>query len=130
MLFWEHEVAENGSVHHIMVLSYYLQHPSLYSQTGLQYARQLLRDFVIQRISPTQIRSEHKALLNSRDRKWNVTSRRDPKGSYGCPVHWKMTCRDVVDAGIQQYIASVQTWAGTIVDTLQILGPNLETRIP
>ena len=47
MLFWENENPTSGAeVHHLMVLSYYLQHPSLYSPEGLDEARRLLTGFL------------------------------------------------------------------------------------
>ena len=47
MLFWEVENPGDGAeVHHLMVLCYHLQHPSLYSPAGLSEARRLLAEFV------------------------------------------------------------------------------------
>ena len=46
MLAWEIENPSLGEVHQLMVLSYYLQHPSLYSPRGLEGAKQLLVDFL------------------------------------------------------------------------------------
>jgi hypothetical protein len=39
MLFWENEDPANGAVHHLMVVSYHIQHPSLYSPEGLENAK-------------------------------------------------------------------------------------------
>jgi hypothetical protein len=118
MLYWENEIPENGSVHHLMGLCYYLQHPSLYSQDGLRYTRQLLKDFIINGISPAQIRADRKTLLNSHNRKWKVTGKQDSSGTYRKQVQWKMTARDVVEAGIHQYIGSINVWAKSVYDTL------------
>lgn len=46
MLYWENEQPELGSVHHLMVLCYHLQHPCLLSKAGLDYGVELLRDFL------------------------------------------------------------------------------------
>jgi hypothetical protein len=46
LLYWENENPALGTVHHLMVLSYHLQHPSLYSPEGLQYSLQQLIDFL------------------------------------------------------------------------------------
>src|SRR5512145_2930017 len=46
MLFWENEHPPLGEVHHLMVLCYHLQHPSLYAPEGLEYAKGLLVDFI------------------------------------------------------------------------------------
>ena len=119
LLYWESEVPENGSVHHLMVLCFYLQHPSLYSQDGLLYARQLLEEFLINRISPAQIRSDRKALLSSKSRKWKVAGSQNSRGTYGKQVQWKMTARNVVEAGIHQYIGSINEWAESVHNTLK-----------
>jgi hypothetical protein len=46
MLYWETEDTRVLDVHHLMVLCYHLQHPSLYTSDGLVMARQLLTEFV------------------------------------------------------------------------------------
>ncbi len=46
MLYWENAQPELGSVHHLMVLCYHLQHPCLLSKAGLDYGVELLRDFL------------------------------------------------------------------------------------
>jgi len=56
MLYWESEDAARWAVHHLMVLCYHLQHPSLYSAEGLVAARQLLADFIESGLSPEAVR--------------------------------------------------------------------------
>jgi Family of unknown function (DUF5946) len=64
--FWELSDLEHlGSVHHLMVLSYYLQHPSLYSLEGLAGAKKLLVDFVIHDLTPQAIRRRDRKTLAS-----------------------------------------------------------------
>ena len=65
MLYWENENAERGVVHHLAVLSYHLQHPSLYSPAGLEYSLQLLVDFVEGRIPPQQVREQRGSEVGS-----------------------------------------------------------------
>src|SRR3954470_24721062 len=64
MLAWEIEnpsiIAE---VHHLMVLCYHLQHPSLYSPKGLAGAMHLLVEFVEHEASPAEVRRRNRATL-------------------------------------------------------------------
>ena len=66
MLYWENEQPELGSVHHLMVLCYHLQHPSLLSQAGLDTGVQLLRDFLENGLTPEQARREKRQEVDSR----------------------------------------------------------------
>ncbi len=81
LLFWENERPELGEVHHLMVLCYHLQHPSLYSTEGLAHARQLLADFVAGGLSPEEARRRQRAAVASGNRKWSVTAREGMAGS-------------------------------------------------
>lgn len=55
ILGWEldHQLYD---VHHLAVLCYYLQHPSLYSPEGLEGAKAQLADFLERGVSPQQMR--------------------------------------------------------------------------
>ena len=56
MLFWENENPGYGEVHHLTVLCYHIQHPSLYSPEGLSEAIRLLSGFLEQDLTPQQSR--------------------------------------------------------------------------
>ena len=75
LLFWENEVPEYGEVHHLTVLCYHLQHPSLYSPEGLAYARKLLADFLVHGLSPADVRRQNKDQVDSGKRQLKITSR-------------------------------------------------------
>src|SRR5688500_17798962 len=64
-LYWESEDPALGVVHHLMVLCYHLQHPSLYSPEGLRFGRQLLADFVEGGVSPQEVRGRERDRLDS-----------------------------------------------------------------
>ena len=55
MLAWEFEYPEVNSVHHLMVLCYHLQHPSLYSPDGLGRAIHILAEFLDVRFGPEEV---------------------------------------------------------------------------
>src|SRR5262245_38185795 len=72
MLYWEFEYPDLGVVHHLMVLCYHLQHPSLYSPEGLRYSMQLLVDFVERGVSPQESRQRSRVIVDSANRKWKI----------------------------------------------------------
>ncbi|MCA0454163.1 MAG: DUF5946 family protein [Chloroflexi bacterium] len=111
MLYWEHENQANWVVHHLMVLCYYMQHPSLYSQEGVEVGKGLLTAFVKEGRSPAEMREANRDSVNSKNREWKITARPDNKGAYTNPVTWSMHAADVVRRGEAQYVESVREWA-------------------
>src|SRR5512133_3431095 len=99
MLAWELENPSLGEVHHLMVLSYHLQHPSLYSPEGLKGAMQLLADFLERGIAPNEVRRRDRAAMDSGNRKFKITGTAQSHGAYAHPVQWTMTAADVVAGG-------------------------------
>jgi hypothetical protein len=119
MLFWENEHPEYGEVHHLMVLCYYLQHPSLYSPEGLAYGKQLLADFLERGLSPQEVRQRRRGQVDSGKREWKVKGKPGARGSYPRPIQWAMTAKDVVAGGADQYCENVCKWARSILDLLR-----------
>jgi hypothetical protein len=117
MLYWEAEDMALGRVHHLMVLCYHLQHASLYSPEGLQHGRGLLHSFVIDGVSPAEMRSIQKDAVDSGKRKWKIKGNITP-GSWDKPVHWTMTAADVVAGGMAGYCDNVELWAKSVYDSL------------
>ncbi len=118
MLFWENENAANWAVHHLMVLCYYLQHPTLYSQDGVTVGKGLLTAFVKEGRSPAEMREANRDRVNSKNRNWKITARPDDKGSYANPVIWRMYAADVVRGGEPQYLDNVRSWAKSMYEDL------------
>ena len=125
MLYWENEDPQKGIVHHLMVLGYHLQHPSLYSPEGLVYGLRLLVDFVEQNVSPQQVRTQVNSTLNSGQRAWKIRGKPGSQGEYKHPVHWRMKVLDVMNTGADHYIDSVQQLAHLILADLRSAG-NLQ----
>ena len=119
LLFWEAEKPSLGVVHHLMVVCYHLQHPSLYSADGLENAKTLLIDFVARGLSTETVRKQNRDQVDSGKRQWKVTARPDSHGAYAYPVKWTMTARDVVASGMDHYIENVQAWAKSALALLQ-----------
>jgi len=121
MLFWEAEYPVYGEVHHLMVLCYYLQHPSLYSPAGLDEARQLLEEFVDRGASPAAVRQRNRDYVDSGKRVWKITGTPATQGSYPQPMRWTMMAADVVAGGSDKYCDNVRTWARSINGALKVI---------
>ena len=121
MLFWEAENPAYGvQMHHLMVLCYHLQHPSLYSPEGLDYARQLLVEFLERGTTPELIRRHNRSSLDSSRRRWKIKGAGERRGSYSHVMHWPMTAADVIAGGVEGYCDGVRRWARSIQDTLAV----------
>jgi hypothetical protein len=119
MLFWEHEDSSRWAVHHLTVLCYHLQHPSLFSSDGLANGLQLLTAFVRDGISPAEMRCTSRDKVNSKNRDWKITARPDSKGAYDHPPSWTMRTVDVVARGSDRYCDSVREWAQSVYDSIK-----------
>lgn len=122
MLFWEAENPDLGEVHHLMVLGYSLQHPSMYSSQGLGNAMGLLVDFLEKCLEPDQVRVKMRAVVDAGRRSWTITARLDSEGAYPHPVHWPMTVDQVVAGGPEAYRQNVRAWVRSILKTLKESG--------
>jgi hypothetical protein len=125
MLFWENQRPELGAVHHLMVLSFNLQHPSVYLLEMLASARQMLADFLEGRLTPQEFRRQNKQRLSSTERTWKITGTPEFHGSYDPPIHWTMTARDVVSGGIDHYIENVNRWSSSILEQFPKATPDI-----
>ena len=114
MLYWEAEDPARGVVHHLTVLCYHLQHPSLYSPDGLRHALGLLEDFVVHGVAPAEVRRRQRQQVASDQRAWKVTARPEARGAYDRPIAWTMTAADVVAGGADHYIDTVHAWAKSV----------------
>jgi hypothetical protein len=126
MGYWENEYPAILEVHHLMVLSYYLQHPSLYSPAGLNGAKGLLVDFVERGLTPQQVRQRDRVKLDSGNRTYKIKATPESRGSYANPVPWTMTAADIVAGGVDRYCDNVRAWARSIYEALEASG-NLGT---
>lgn len=112
MLAWEFEDPGGaGAVHHLTVLCYHLQHPSLYSPDGLAWARAALAEFVEQGTSPQEMRRRSARALDSGTRAWKVTG---APASYAVQPHWTLTVVDAAAGERAGHCARVQAWARSV----------------
>jgi hypothetical protein len=118
MGFWEldHQLWD---VHHLMVLSYYLQHPSSLSQEWLIGAKQQLVDFIENGVSPQEMRNRIAPQVNSNNRDFKIRATPESAAHYPYPIVWSMTAKDIVNAGMDHYYVSVRQWATSILADLR-----------
>ncbi len=72
MLAWEFE-HQLLDVHHLLVLCYHLQHPSLYSPEGLAFGKQLLVQFLEDKVTPQAMRRAMRPVVDSGVRDFKIT---------------------------------------------------------
>jgi hypothetical protein len=123
MLVWEYEDMEHkGQVHHLMVLCYHLQHPSLYAPEGLLNAQRLLFGFMESGITPQEVRQRDRDKVDSGKRNWKIKARPGLVASYHNPIRWPMTSADVIARGADAYNENVQEWARSVLEAMRVTG--------
>lgn len=122
LLFRETEAPSRWVVHHLTVLCYHLQHPHLYSPEAVAWGKGALVDFLERGISPQQVRQREREAVDSGRRTHKITGTPDHHGAYRQPVPWTLTAADVVAAGADAYIDSVQRWAESCLAALRAAG--------
>ena len=128
MLFWEWEIPEyRGEVHHLVVLCYHLQHPSLYSPEGLNAAMHLLADFLERGVMTEEVRRDNRATLDSRTRAWKIKGTSLSHGTYNPPIQWTTTAANVIAGGVNNFCDNVRTWARSVLEDLKASG-NFSTQ--
>ncbi len=121
LLAWEldHQLYD---VHHLTVLVYYLQHPQLYSPEALRDALTMLVEFVEQDIHPHAMRERIRAGFTADQRTYKIKGTSAAHGVYTQPVDWTMHTGDVVQAGVENFYASVRHWADATLKSLRAAG--------
>jgi hypothetical protein len=106
-----------GAVHNLTVATYMLQHSSKLSREGWLYERELLREFIVEKKSPSLIRQQVKDTVDSGKRSFKF------KSSDGKPVinktAWTKTILDVRAENAEVYCEDVNVWAKTVLEDAQ-----------
>lgn len=119
MLAWEFEDHGGaGAVHHLSVLCYNLQHPRVYSPDALAWAKALLARYVVDDVTPQQVRAEHKQTLDSKNRSYKITGTAELHGVYAYPIAWTTTIAEVTAGGLEGYCERVEAWARSMYEAL------------
>lgn len=108
---------EYGAVHNLTVATYMLQHSSKLSREGWSHERDLLREFIVEKKSPSVIRQQVKHSLDSGKRAFKF------KSKDGKPVisktAWTKTILDVRAENAEVYCADVIAWARSALEESQ-----------
>jgi len=98
-------------VHHLMVPSYTLQHPSRLSRQGWLEMRKMLALFVIDGMTPVQAQRKLRLALDSGTRDFSFR-----KGErIRLEVVWSMTVADVRSDAAENYRDDVKAWAAAVI---------------
>jgi hypothetical protein len=118
-LILEFTYADYGSVHHLTVATYMLQHSSKLTREGWLHMRELLSEFLVENKPPAFIRKQNKDLVDSGKRKFKIASKD------GLPVisktTWVKTILDVRTENAEVYCEDVTAWARSGLDEAQEL---------
>jgi hypothetical protein len=111
-----------GKLHHLTVLCYHLQHPSLYSPETLKSAKQFLGGIIENKMSAQELLEINRKTLASNKRTWKVKGTPENHGSYSFKIKWSMTASDIFSHGLSSYTELVQKWAESIYEDLKVSG--------
>lgn len=108
-----------GEVHNLTVATYMIQHSSKMSLEGWLYERDLLREFIVEKKSPSLIRQQVKDSVDSGKRTFKF------KSKDGKPVisktSWTKTILDVRSENAEVYCADVTVWATAVLEDAEII---------
>jgi hypothetical protein len=103
-----------GAVHNLTVATFMLQHSSRLSREGWLYERELLREFIVEKKSPSLIRQQIKDSADSGKRTFKF------KSKDGKPVisktTWRKTILDVRTENAEVYREDVTAWARSALE--------------
>jgi hypothetical protein len=103
-----------GAVHNLTVATFMLQHSSRMSKEGWQYERDLLKEFIVEKKSPSLIRQQVKDSVDSSKRKFSF------KSKDGVPVikksTWQKTILDVHEENADWYCEDIKAWAQSVLE--------------
>jgi hypothetical protein len=111
-----------GAVHHLVVATYMLQHPSRLTAEGWLATRTLLQAFLQEGRTPAAVRREDRRLLDSGARSIKLKNRA------AAPVvrarFWPATLADVRRESGEAYCASVTQWATAALAAALAMAPE------
>jgi hypothetical protein len=108
-----------GSVHHLTVLCYMLQHNEYSRDTWLE-ARKMIAQFIQEGATPLAMRKQNRSRMDSLQRTWSVT--KGEKLSEFDTIAWTHTIADVRLDNPEIYCSDVRLWtAGILKDTESLM---------
>jgi hypothetical protein len=108
-----------GAVHNLTVATFMLQHSSRISKEGWLYERDLLREFIVEKKSPSLIRQQVKDSVDSGKRTFKF------KSKDGKPVidktTWMKTILDVRAENPEVYCEDIAAWARSVLEEAEAI---------
>ncbi len=108
-----------GAVHNLTVATYMLQHSSKMSREGWLYERELLREFIVEKKSPSLIRQQVKDSVDSGKRTFKF------KSKDGVPIiqksTWRRTILDVRTENAEVYCEDINAWASYALEEAETI---------
>ncbi len=108
-----------GTVHHLTVAAYMLQHSSKLTREGWLHERDLLKEFLVANKPPAFIRKQNRDLVDSGKRTFKIKSRD------GKPVidktTWTKTILDVRTENAELYCEDVNVWAKSVLEDAEAI---------
>lgn len=103
-----------GSVHHLTVTCYMIQHNG-YSDAALKYMTKMLSDFLEGGISPQRMRELNRDIVNSNQRDWKITGR----PSQPLPPDWPLHISDLEWSSSADYCLKITQWAWSVLEKMK-----------
>jgi hypothetical protein len=108
-----------GTVHHLTVAAFMVQHSSKMTREGWLFERDLLRKFLVENKAPEYIRKQNKDIVDSGKRKFKI------KSKTGLPVinksTWRKTILDVRAENVEEYREDINAWARSVLEEAEEL---------
>ena len=111
-----------GAVHNLTVATFMVQHSSRMSKQGWLYERDLLREFIVEKKSPSLIRQQVKDSVDSGKRKFSFKSKDGVPASNKST--WTKTILDVRPENADVYCEDINAWARSVLE--EAMEINLE----
>ncbi|HET9913823.1 MAG TPA: DUF5946 family protein [Anaerolineales bacterium] len=108
-----------GAVHNLTVATFMLQHSSRMSKEGWLYERDLLREFIVEKKSPSLIRQQVKDSVDSGKRTFKFKSK-DGKPVIDKTI-WAKTILDVRAENADVYCKDIATWARSVLEEAETI---------
>jgi len=119
LLAWEQSNLErNGRYHHLLVMSWELQHPSRFAEETLAWARESLRRAIRDGVPAAQLRREVAQWAGQDRRDFKITA----TGVEPVARHWSRTMADTVAEGEEAMPDSIMRWATAVLADLERAG--------
>ena len=113
-LILEFTDAGYGTVHHLTVATFMVQHSSRMTREGWLFERDLLMQFLVENKPPALIRKQIKDTVDSGKRRFKI------KSKDGVPVinksTWTKTILDVRAENAETYCKDITVWARSVLD--------------